>query len=174
MGPWCVLSHPPDAWAFVWVTRTGGAKELAKLRRGFTLVELLIVMAIMGLLAALAMPSLNEAVEQARVARAIGDIKAMGIEISQFELTEGRFPTTLAEVGRITLIDPWGNPYVYKQVTGPGGARKDKFQVPVNDDFDLYSMGRDGKTTGPLTAKVSRDDVVRANSGGFVGLASNY
>ena len=46
--------------------------------------------------------------------------------------------------------------------------------VPVNSDYDLYSMGRDGKSNAPFTAKMSRDDIVRANDGQFVGLASEY
>ena len=46
--------------------------------------------------------------------------------------------------------------------------------VPVNSDYDLYSMGKDKKSAAPFTAKASRDDVVRANNGGYVGLAINY
>ena len=52
--------------------------------------------------------------------------------------------------------------------------RKDKNLVPVNTDYDLYSMGEDGRSVGPFTAKASRDDIVRANDGGFVGLAADY
>ena len=57
---------------------------------------------------------------------------------------------------------------------GKGGFRKDRFLVPINTDFDLYSMGADGASVGPLTSAVSRDDIVRANDGGFVGLASDF
>ncbi len=46
--------------------------------------------------------------------------------------------------------------------------------VPVNTDYDLYSMGKDGKSTSPFTAKASQDDIVRANNGGFLGLVSDY
>jgi len=46
--------------------------------------------------------------------------------------------------------------------------------VPINSDFDLYSMGKDGRSVAPLTAKDSRDDIVRANDGGYVGLASEF
>jgi general secretion pathway protein G len=55
-----------------------------------------------------------------------------------------------------------------------GGARKDRFLVPINSDFDLYSMGVDGESVGPLTAKKSHDDIIRANDGGYYGLASNF
>ena len=45
---------------------------------------------------------------------------------------------------------------------------------PINTDFDLCSVGKDGKSAAPLTAKISQDDIIRANNGGYVGLASNY
>ncbi len=56
----------------------------------------------------------------------------------------------------------------------PAHARKDRFLVPINTDFDLYSMGKDGESVPPLTAAKSRDDVVRAANGAFVGLASKF
>ena len=52
--------------------------------------------------------------------------------------------------------------------------RKDHNLVPVNSDFDLYSMGKDEATNSTFTAKVSEDDIVRANNGGYVGLVSEY
>lgn len=61
---------------------------------------------------------------------------------------------------------------------GGGGAaaqaRKDRFLVPINTDFDLYSMGKDGTSVPSLTAAASRDDVVRAANGAFIGLASRF
>jgi general secretion pathway protein G len=75
------------------------------------------------------------------------------------------------------LMDPWGNPYQYLNLTGgapPGQARKDKFLVPINSTFDLYSMGPDGESQPPLTAEASRDDIIRANDGGYLGRASEY
>ena len=52
--------------------------------------------------------------------------------------------------------------------------RKDRFLVPINSCYDLYSMGKDGQSVPPLTAKASWDDIVRANDGAFVGLAWQY
>jgi general secretion pathway protein G len=65
---------------------------------------------------------------------------------------------------------------------GPGGgggpaiamARKDRFQVPINSDFDLYSMGPDGQSMPTLNAPVSRDDILRANDGAFYGIAEEF
>jgi general secretion pathway protein G len=55
-----------------------------------------------------------------------------------------------------------------------GQARKDHSLVPLNSDYDLYSTGPDGATASPLTAQASRDDILRANNGRFVGPASMY
>jgi general secretion pathway protein G len=57
---------------------------------------------------------------------------------------------------------------------GLGGVRKDHKLNPINSDFDLYSTGRDGQTKTQITNKDSLDDIIRANDGGFVGLARNY
>ncbi len=52
--------------------------------------------------------------------------------------------------------------------------RKDRFLVPINSDYDLYSKGKDGESKAPLSPKVSHDDIIRANDGAFVGLASEF
>jgi general secretion pathway protein G len=146
-----------------------------RLTFGFTLVELLLVLAIVGLLASIGIPKLGSTVERAKVVRAIGDIRVIQTDIA------GRdsLPVSLAEIGRDRLMDPWGRPYVYLRLAGAsrgviGQARKDRFLVPLNSDYDLYSVGRDGESRPPITAGPSRDDVLRANNGGFIGSASRY
>lgn len=145
-------------------------------RRGFTIVELLLVVVILGALAALAIPNFGRAVERARIAKAIGDITALGQDLSEYYLDNNAFPASLAVIDRAGLTDPWGNPYRYLLVPGTpvGQLRKDRFLVPVNSDFDLYSMGADGQSQPPFTAAVSRDDIVRANDGGFVGPVEDF
>lgn len=139
---------------------------------GFTLVEIAIVVAIIGTLAAIAIPSYWKYIEKVKISRAIVEIYGLGKEIIIYE----PLPNSLAEIGQGGLLDPWGHPYEYLKVEGAkkGKLRKDRFMVPVNSDFDLYSMGKDGKTATPFTAKASRDDIVRASDGAYVGLASNY
>ena len=57
---------------------------------------------------------------------------------------------------------------------GVGEVRKDRNLVPINTDYDLYSAGPDGNSVPPLTAAASRDDIVRANDGRFIGKAEEY
>ena len=144
---------------------------------GFTLVELLVVVAIIGTLAGIAIPSYNNYIGKARIARAIAEINMLQKEIMAFQLDNGALPTTLNDIGRGNLLDPWGNPYEYLNfatVTGVGKLRKDRFLVPLNTDYDLYSMGEDGKSQTPLTAHASHDDIIRANDGRYIGIASAY
>jgi general secretion pathway protein G len=51
---------------------------------------------------------------------------------------------------------------------------KNLCNAEVNTDFDLYSKGKDGKSKIPFTAKASRDDIVRANNGRYIGPVSDY
>ena len=143
-------------------------------RSGFTLVEMLTVMAIVGTLAGLALPKYGTTVEQARVAEAIGDLQAIQTDL----LSADSLPDDLGGIGRAGMIDPWGTPYQYLKFPPnrrvPQGARRDRFLVPVNSTFDLYSTGKDGQSAAPLTARSSQDDVIRGNDGGFFGLASKF
>lgn len=134
------------------------------------------VTALIGLLAALAVPKYGALIERARVAKAISDVKTLQTDLQSLD----SLPPTLAAINRHTLLDPWGRPYVYykfppkKGKAPPPGTRMDKFLVPVNSDFDLYSRGKDGTSALAFTAQQSLDDFVRANDGGFIGLAKNF
>lgn len=152
---------------------------LRRKRDGFTLVELMLVVGLIGVLAMIAVPSYNDYVDRAKVGRAISDIRAMALTIGGLpQVDRGRpLPETLAEVGLGHMRDPWGNPYRYLKLAGEngkGGARKDKLLKPLNSDFDLYSLGKNGDSAAPLSAKVSQDDIVRAADGAFIGLASDF
>ncbi len=118
---------------------------------GFTLVELLVVVTILGILVAMVVPRLAGRTEQARRARADSDIKgSLALALDLFELDTGKYPTS--EQGLAALraqpptvenwrgpylkqdpIDPWNNPYRYAY---PGT------QNP--QDYDLFSLGPDG------------------------------
>ena len=144
---------------------------------GFTLVELIIVVAILVAVAGIVVPNYLSSVETARVVKAVEEIRAISTDIEMFRNQNGDIPIDLAEIGRDTELDPWGRPYEYLNfdtVNGNAQKRKDKNLVPINTEYDLYSRGLDGDTTGALTAKMSHDDVIRADDGAFIGLAIKY
>ena len=146
-------------------------------KRGFTLIEVMIVAVIVAIVAALALPNLRRVLDRAAMTRTILDMRTLQQDIGDFRIEHGRLPTGLAEAGRGGMTDAWGIPYQYlviEGVKGKGAFRKDRFLVPLNSDYDLYSMGPDGRSQPPLSAAASRDDIIRANDGGYVGLASEY
>jgi len=136
------------------------------MRAGFTLIEIMAVTAMIGALAVILVPRIQTSVERAKVARAIGDIHALEQDID----AQDTLPSDLGVIGRATLSDPWGHPYYFVPFSaGPpsGGARSDRFGVPLNTRYDLYSAGEDG-------TPANSDDVVRANDGNYIGLLSRY
>ena len=132
-----------------------------KLRRrrraeGFTLIELLLVVVIIGILAAIVVPRLVGRSDEARIAAAKGDLKAMNDALGQYEVDNGKYPNSAQSLvallakpsgapepknwkgpylSNLTEIpkDPWGNDYQY---VCPGS----KFP----SGFDLFSWGPDG------------------------------
>ncbi len=143
---------------------------------GFTLVELMIALAIAGVIMMVAVPAYQDYGKRVEGDQAVKDIVVIQLVIDDYQLSNGNFPNSLTDVGMDGMVDPWGNPYVYANhdVVPPGHRRKDHSLVPINSDYDLYSKGEDGRTTWPLTAKHSRDDIVRARDGRFIGSAEDY
>lgn len=144
--------------------------------RGYTILEIVIVLALIGVLAGISAAGMTTYIEKSRVADAIVSMKGIEDELNSFFAETGLLPASLADLGMGVPTDPWGNPYRYTNLgtATPGQARKDKFLVPINSDYDLWSMGPDGQSVPPLTAKSSRDDIIRANDGSFYGQASAY
>ncbi len=150
--------------------------------RGFTLIELILVASIMGSLAALAIPNVARVLEESKVTEAMTDIRIFAATARDHKLVNGRFPDSFDKFGfDDPPIDPWGNEYEYLLIEGqfdiypPGKKPKqDRFLRPINRDFDIYSMGPDGETSDVLTDAASLDDIIRANDGGFVGIAEDY
>ena len=141
-----------------------------------TLIEMLTAVTIVVILASGGVASYTFAVDASNNAKAVADIATIGARVIAYQLSNDRWPATLAEIGWDDN-DPWDHPYRYLSFAGGvdrSAARKDRNLVPVNSFFDLYSMGKDGASVPPFTAGVSQDDIVWANDGSFVGLAENY
>jgi general secretion pathway protein G len=125
----------------------------SSIARGFTLIELMIVVVILGLLATTVMPKILSKPDQARQTKAAVDIRAIQSALALFKTDVGRFPTTaeglqalvtnsglkgFSSDGYLERVpnDPWGNKYVY---ISPGLHSK---------DYDLESLGKDGEDGG--------------------------
>jgi general secretion pathway protein G len=139
-----------------YIAREGSRHPSARRTRGFTLIEIMVVVIIIGLLAAIIVPNLMSNVDKANVAKAKQDIRALEAALSMYYLDNSKYPTS--EQGLAALVqqptdpsikhwrpggyldraskDPWGNPYLY---TFPGTHGK---------QYDLYTLGADGQPGG--------------------------
>jgi len=138
---------------------------------------MLVALGIAALLTAIAIPSYRRYELRVKVSVAVTDILKIALAIQKYDIVSETLPPNLNAIGAGSMLDPWGHPYYYlpfTDVKGKGAFRKDKNLVPINSKYDLYSAGPDGATNAPLTAKASRDDIIRANDGGFIGIASDY
>ena len=138
------------------------------------MVELLVIVAILGLLVLLAIPSYTQYVETVRVDRTKADIRTLEKDINAYAIENGRFPDHLSDIHRETLVDAWGHPFGYQNLTLPGATPMEKSntaKLNTVEYFDLYSMGRDGDggTVG-YDATNCKDDVVLTANGGDVGM----
>ena len=151
------------------------AHAAAMIRLRKHLRELAVVAAAGLIVVSFAIPAFHGYVERSRVARAVSDIGTMSLKLYRWQQRTHALPATLAEAG-LGGVDPWGRPYLYLRAAGASTARlrKDENLVPLNTDFDLYSLGPDGVSAPALLAAPSLDDVVRAADGAYIGLAANY
>ncbi len=151
-------------------------------RRGFTLIELILVATITGSLAALAIPNVTRILEAAKVTEAMSDIRIYASTARDHKLVNGKLPDSFDKFGfDDPPLDPWGNEYEYLLIEGqfeiypPGKKpRQDMFLRPINRDFDIYSMGPDGESADNLTMPASLDDIIRAYEGSFLGSVVDF
>jgi prepilin-type N-terminal cleavage/methylation domain-containing protein len=257
---------------------------------GFTLIELMIVVAILGILVGIGIPNYMSYLEKAKIITAVAEIKLITTNIEAYRASNDELPADLSEVDFQDFPDPWGNPYQYVNIDVGGGAslgpnfasakkgakvnvfekrqpmgwstakanglyaadgifrkrfvesvretikkeqfertakgyivtsggyggnksllksyspahhknimlvgsplmedglllakkeeepkeakgKEDKNGSQLNFDFDLYSLGKDGKTNKEIAHKHSEDDVIRGDNGSFIGPVSKY
>lgn len=143
------------------------------------MVELALVLVIAGLLIGMLRPAYFHISDEMNSQAAIDQINDIASKIEKFGKDNGRYPDSLNEVFDPIPLDPWGHPYQYLNIynyphSSTGKSRKDKNLIPINSDYDLYSMGPDGQSASPLTANISQDDIIRGRNGSYVGIASQY
>lgn len=147
--------------------------------KGFTLVELMMTTVVASLLIAIAVPSYARVIQRQRIAQAERDLRSLALRIERYRTQHGTPPDALTQLGAPLPRDPWNQDYRFLNFssTAPGvkgKIRKDHNLHPLNSEFDLYSIGPDGSSSPPLTARASRDDIIWARDGGFVGPAEDY
>lgn len=148
--------------------------------RGYTLLEILVTVALVGILSAIALPNYQSVLEKQKVSQAVRDLTEISMKLQSYHTLHFAFPQSLADIGYAPLPnDPWGSEYQYLNFDSLAKGAKSKIRKdhnlhPLNTSMDLYSMGPDGKSVAPLTAKASRDDIIWARDGGFVGVAEEF
>jgi general secretion pathway protein G len=124
------------------------------LKRGFTLLELMVVLLILALIATIAAPQVTKHLRKAKRETAKIQVDALGAAVDSFNIDTGRFPTN--EEGMKALIErpaglaAWDGPYIKKKesLTDPWGEPY-KYRIPgKSKEYDVYSWGSDRKEGG--------------------------
>ena len=137
-------------------------------QRGFTLIEIMVVVVVLGILAALVVPQVMNRPDQAKVTVAKGDIKAIGAALDMYKLDNYSYPST--QQGLDALVEkPGGNPqpknwnrdgYLKRVPKDPWGNEYQYLSPGTEGQYDLYSYGADGKQGGSdLNADIGNWDL---------------
>ncbi len=149
--------------------------------RGYTIIEMLVVVTIIGILVSLAIPAYTEYKNMAKVSRATSEIRSIADQIAFYQTDKIHLPDRLEDLpGGIALKDPWGKKYNYYIIPPSDGTGpyRDTAGDPFNTDYDLYSEGANGNTTksllDPAETNTSRDDIILGVNDSIVELGSRY
>ena len=143
------------------------------------MIELVLSVVVVTLVMTMMVPAALNLLDKAKKQTASTDLYDIQEKIDAFQRDNDRYPNDLGEVYPEGIPeDPWGNPYQYLDLTDKknikGKQRKYKGKNSINSDYDLYSMGPDGESVPPLTGQSSRDDIIRAYNGRFIGAVLDY
>ncbi len=149
---------------------------------GFTLIEIIVTTAIIGILAAIAIPSYTGYIDNSQNKNAILQVQAIQVCLERYFNDKFKYPESLSEVASClpdSGLDPWGNAYEYLNIIDgdpgvKGDVRKDHALNPINSKYDLYSKGKNGVSKKQISQKDSEDDIILARDGAFIGLASDF
>jgi general secretion pathway protein G len=150
--------------------------------RGVTLIELMLVIGIVATISGIAVPTFVSHADKVHSADATARMSEIELGLDKYYAEHNQYPETLAEIGLGGVLDPWGRPYQYLNVMSCAAKnKKNKGQCndcrklgpvhPLNTDYDLFSVGKDGKSNKPINSKESWDDIIRAYNGSYTGLA---
>ena len=128
--------------------------SLSRKRRGFTLIELMVVLVILGVLAALIVPSLIDRTDDARATAARTDVNNLMQALKLYKLDNQRFPTgeqgleALVRKPTVGAIPPNWKPYLEKLPADPWGRPYQFISPGVKGELDVFSLGADGQPGG--------------------------
>lgn len=125
--------------------------------RAFTLIELIVVVLIIGLLAALVAPKFFGKVEESRIKATQAQIELFGAALDQFRLDVGRYPTTSEGLSALRAdagIENWRGPYIKKEIPKDPWGREFAYTSPgEHDEYDIVSLGADNMAGGEADAR---------------------
>ena len=136
-----------------WILESIQNRQSKIQNQGFTLVELLVVLVIIGLLSALVVPRFVRQEEKAKVKAARAQVELLGTALDTFRLDVGRYPTTQEGLEALRRqpfgIQKWDGPYLKKEVPADPWGRTYVYRSPgEHGPYDLFSYGADGAPGG--------------------------
>jgi len=146
-----------------------------RFQTGFTFAETLIATALLAVGADAIVGGISGQLERTRIEQAKQEISRIESAVEAYRARHHELPGSLIELGSAVPLDPWGHAYEYVNFDARGTVGQRNYNgLPVNSEYDLYSLGPDGRTDADLWSETARDDIVRARDGSFVGSAAEF